>query len=356
MLRFFHSTSKRQAMVCLLLHSFYVFSLGIGQLKAVPMAEKGEESFGHEDGASITYRLSGVQEKRACLQSIARAVLLIEENGGWRLDPMQIPQVAILLDISDSPGLVISPTVIDAVLEFLSFRNYEKKDIFLVGFSKNLFHESGILKNAKFLNYKILHSDVPNYFSPLWYYDSPMPPSASDRAHFFIQNPYDHKVRELEERKSMLPACLFKKGVHWINLAVAKDDRFLAIDGAVSNLSLHSSTNTRRFLEDPLIGSAAAVEILGIPEFWEKRLFSVLDLSTFQVASGSKFDAEFIFREDALLIGQNPLALDYYGIDYLAAKRKILGLKDRRSDELLLFKFGRELGMMDPQLAEIRDL
>ena len=154
----------------------------------------------------------------------------------------------------------------------------------------------------------------------------------------------------------MLPACLFKKGVHWINLAVAKDDRFLAIDGAVSNLSLHSCTNTRRFLEDPLIGSAAAVEILGIPEFWEKRLFSIIDLSTFQVASGSKFDAEFIFREDALLIGQNPLALDYYGIDYLSAKRKILGLKDRRSDELLLFKFGRELGMMDPQLAEIRDL
>ena len=57
------------------------------------------------------------------------------------------------------------------------------------------------------------------------------------------------------------------------------------------------------------MANAAASEILAIPEFWEKRIFSILDMSRFQFAGGGSFDAEFIASTDTFLIGVNPMLL-----------------------------------------------
>ena len=357
MLRFFHSRLKRQAMVCLAIHSFFPFCSEIKGREVEFSEGLNKNSHMLTAGRSLTYRLPDVQTKRECLQSIARAIQYIEKRQGWRLYPTEIKKVAIFLDDTRAPGLVVRLDVIEAVQKFLELRNYSEENVLFVAKSRDFPVNYGFLKDRDFfLRHQFVNSQKPSYFNPLWYYESSMPPSSADKAQFFIQNPNDYLARLINERKSMLPACLFEKDVHWINLSVLCDNRILGIEGAVSNLTLNACSNTGRFHKDPTIGHAASVEILAIPEFWEKRLFSILDLSNFQVAGGPNFDAEFVYAEEVLLIGDNPVALDYYGIDYLSEQRKKLGLQDRTSDELLLFKFARELGIMNPETAAIEDI
>ena len=74
------------------------------------------------------------------------------------------------------------------------------------------------------------------------------------------------------------------------------------------------------------------------------------------MAGGPGFDAEFIFGEDVLLIGENPFAIDYFGIDYLTNKRKSLGLLDRCKNEPLIFKFAQEVGVMNTRDIVLRDI
>jgi hypothetical protein len=344
-------------MVCLAIHSFFPFCSEIKGREVEMREGLDENSDVLTAGSSLTYRLPDVQSNRECLQSIARAIQYIEKSQGWRLYPTEIKKVGIFLNDSRAPGLVVRLDVIKAVLKFLELRNYPEESVFFVANSRGFPGNYRLLKDSEFfLRHKFINSHKPGYFNPLWYYESSMPPAPADKAQFFIQNPNDYKTRLINERKSMLPSCLFEEDVHWINLSVLCDSRILGIEGAVSNLTLNACSNTGRFHQDPTIGHAATVEILAIPEFWNKRLFSILDLSSFQVAGGSSFNAEFVYGDDSLLIGDNPVALDYYGIDYLSAQRKKLGLQDRMSDELMLFKFAKELGLMNPETAFIKDI
>jgi hypothetical protein len=140
---------------------------------------------------------------------------------------------------------------------------------------------------------------------------------------------------------------------HWINLAVAMDDPALGIKGATENITLGACGNTARFLKDSTMTNAAVTEILAIPEFWEKRLFSILDMNTFQFAGGSAFDAEFISKAGKVLVGENPLAVDYHALPYLAEQRENYGFSERKRAQLGLFRFGRELGLGDAGRSEL---
>ena len=92
------------------------------------------------------------------------------------------------------------------------------------------------------------------------------------------------------------------------------------------------------------MGAATAIEILAIPEFWEKHLFSVIDLSEIQIAGGPDFNAEFIRQEPLLLLSKNPVFLDFHAMDILGEKRSRSKLK-KKLNETNLFKFAKELGL-----------
>jgi len=356
MLRFFHSTWKRQAMVCLIAQSFFLFSFGEGKSSAQNRLFLEKENLSEQGASTVVYRLAGVNLKDACTQSIARAVEKIEKKQGWKLYPSEIKKVAIVLDISSAPGIKVRPVVLESLIKFLKFRFYTNKDIQIVTTQSSPFMLSNQFGYPRLSGFEILHPDISGYYNQSWFYESSMPASKIDRAKLFNQYPLNPDQRLVEERKSFLPSCLFDENVFWINLAVARDHQFLGIDGVVSNLTLKACSNTERFERDGTIGSATAVEILSIPEYWEKRLFSILDLASFQVAGGPGFDAEFIFGEDVLLIGENPFAIDYFGIDYLTNKRKSLGLLDRCKNEPLIFKFAQEVGVMNTRDIVLRDI
>ena len=118
-----------------------------------------------------------------------------------------------------------------------------------------------------------------------------MPPTIHDRSRFFLEYPNDRLRRVEEERKSYLPSILFLKDVFWINLSVATDSVNLGIDAASSNMTTGAISNYQRFLKKPTLAPAAVTEILAIPEIWDKRVYSILDMSQYQFANGGQFDA-----------------------------------------------------------------
>ena len=99
-----------------------------------------------------------------------------------------------------------------------------------------------------------------------------------------------------------------------------------------------------------------SAEILAIPEIWEKKLFSVIDLTSVQIAGGPEFDAEFLESDDSIIIGQNPLYLDYYALKFIEQKRKQRGLLNRFGGKYPLFRFARELNLGDAYSSNLIEL
>lgn len=349
MLRFFHRNWKRQAMVCIILHSVNLFLCAESQREAVDTHGKSE--FQSNSVYSIDLKNRDLQ---SYFQALTKTILQIENDMGLELRPYNFPKIALNFDSSRAPGLAVRPELITATLKFLELRGFTKEEVHLVTFYLEGLQE--VEWNERFKGYELITSQYPSYFHADWFQDSPMPPAMGDRARFFLQYPRDSVTRKLNERKSLLPACLFLDTCYWINLSTAKDDPFLGIDGAVSNLTLGASGNTQRFKEDSTLGPAMSAEILAIPEIWEKKLFSVIDLTSVQIAGGPDFDAEFLESDDSIIIGQNPLYLDYYALKFIEQRRKHRGLLTRFGGKYPLFRFAKELNLGDAYSSNLIEI
>jgi hypothetical protein len=294
------------------------------------------------------------RDLQAYFEALAKAIPRIEKEMGRELHPDNFPKIGLNLDSSRAPGLAVRPELIIATLKFLELSGFTTKEIFLVTYYLESFQE--IEWKERFKGYELITSQSSSYFHEDWFQDSPMPPAMGDRARFFLQYPRDSEIRKLNERKSLLPACLFLDTCYWINLSTAKDDPYLGIDGAVSNLTLGASGNTERFRKDSTLGPATAAEILAIPEIWEKKLFSVIDLTSVQIAGGPEFDAEFLESDNSIIVGRNPLYLDYHALKFIEQKRNQRGLMNRFGGKYPLFRFAKELNLGDAYSSNLIEI
>ena len=311
-----------------------------------------------DNRSSNVFRIQGVEGKY--FDSLNQLFLAAEKKGGMVLNPARFPKIGIKIKTKLAPGLQVSKELVHALLEMLSSRGYRSDQVFLVDRDEASLLRAGFLSSSNgdklYRGYQVYSLKNENYTSPLWFHDSPMPPTIHDRARFFLQFPYDRVKRLAEERKSYLPSILFLEDVFWINLAVCEDNLNIGIDGASANISTGAISNFHRFLQKPTLAPAAVTEILAIPEIWEKRTYSIVDLSKFQFASGEQFDAEFLGHESSLLLSENPLSVDRIAIQSLNKERKLKGFTERPSDELLLFKYGKELGLGAVNEIQVFDL
>ena len=350
-------------MVFILLHSL----LWLGSVRAVGETEFGpsgkaeeNEVFSSDDRSMNVFRAKSGNTVEFCRASIERLVSLSESKGGVRLSPAVLPKIGIKIETSCAPGLQVSPVLVDALLLFLEGRGYRNGQVFVADHNLMALRSAGFAKGSGpprfFKGYPLFCSEDKSFFNSDWYHDSPLPPTPQDRVRFFLRYPKDREKRLIEERKSYLPSRLFLGEVHWINLAVAMDSLNLAIDGAAANFSLGGIDNAQRFLEKPTLAPAAVAEILAIPEIWQKRVFSIIDLSKFQFAGGGRFDAEFLGREPILLLGENPFSVDYFALQTLNEMRVKRGFSTRKPDEALIFRYAKELGLGDVKRAKLFDL
>jgi hypothetical protein len=360
---FFHWNGKRQAMVFILIHSFAiiglpleVFSQESDLLKTV--VEKKVSLV--DNRPSSVFRAKTGQSVDSYRAALEKLVSFSEKKGGFELSPSVIRKIGIKIETSCAPGLQVSTSLVDALLLLLKKRGYHENQVFLADQDLQDLKMAGFAKGASdnrtYRGHRLFCSVDKEFFDSDWFHDSPMPPTIHDRARFFLRFPTNREKRIEEERKSYLPALLFLGDVYWINLAVAMDSVNMGINGASTNLSLGAIDNYQRFLNKPVLGPAATTEILAIPEIWQKRAFSILDLSKFQFAAGQSFDAEFVGRDPVLLLGENPISVDYFGLQVLTLAREKRGMKARKPEDVLIFRYAKELGLGDVKDAKLFDL
>jgi len=342
-----------------------VFSLSFGVSFSVDLPG---ESFLLQDrrqplleGQSLaTFRCSlGKPEHYA--RSVRSLILFNELKGGVQLQPDRQSKVGIKLSTHFAPGLATSRPLVDALLDLLKARGFAPESVFLLDLEARGLRHSGFMPlrskgGNRYRGHSVVALDSRTYFDERWFHDSPMPPTTDYRARLTLRHPRDREVRLREERRSYLPVPLFFDDTFWINLPVAIDSRSLGIDAAVGNASLHAVDNNSRFLGRSTTAPSAATEILAIPEYREKHLFSILDLSRFQYAGGSKFNAQFLGGEPTLMLSENPWSVDYFGMEALSKARSSEGFEVRDREKAQLFRFGEDLGMIRKSEARLIDL
>ena len=289
-----------------------------------------------------------------------KLILQAEKKSGPFLSPSQFPHIAIKVKTAHAPGHQVSADLLDALLSFLSGRGFRSDQIMIVDRDEKTLIRGGFYSTGEKIGfygkYRTFSSSSDTYYDPEWFHDSPMPPTIHDRSRFFLEYPNDRIKRLEEERKSYLPAILFLKDVFWINLSVATDHVNLGIDGAASNMTTGAISNHQRFLKKTTLAPAAVTEILAIPEFWEKRVYSILDMSQYQFANGGQFDAEFLDSDPSLLLSENPISLDYTALSIFKNIRKKNGFIERDESTLLLFKYAKELGLGEMNKIRVFDV
>jgi len=356
---FFQWIAKRQAMVSIFIIGLAFFTNNIRGTGNLTKTFVNERDYG-SDSNRTNHIFRAQRVKGNYLFHLKKLFSTAQANGGCELDPSEFPRVAIKINTANAPGLQISPLLVDALISILHGNGYTSSNLFLVDREQRSLIQGGFLtSNHGFAHYRglrVVFSDQQAYYDPAWVHDSPMPPTIHDRIGFFNRYPRSRDKRLEEERKSYLPRILFGEGTFWINLSVAMDSLNLGIDGACANLSTGAISNYNRFLNKPTIAPAAVTEILAIPEIWNKRTYSIIDLSRYQFANGGRFDAEFLGRESTLLLSENPFSVDRVALQTLNATRKEYGFSERRANELLLFRYAKELGLGDADRAKLYDV
>jgi hypothetical protein len=355
----FQRIVKRQARVYFLILYFSFLGNYVWGAEPFTTPQIGNEGVSSKDSRSNhVFRAQRVDGKY--LLYLNKLILGAEKKGGPYLSPAQFPNIAIKVKTVHAPGHQVSIELLDALLAFLSGRGFSSDQIMIVDRDHKSLIRAGFYstgkKNCFYGKYRTYSSSSSIYFDPEWFHDSPMPPTAHDRSRFFLDFPKERKKRMEEERKSYLPGILFLKDVFWINLSVATDHMNLGIDGASSNITTGAISNYQRFLDKPTLGPAAVTEILAIPEIWEKRIYSILDLSQYQFANGGQFDAEFLASHPTLLLSENPISIDFTALSVLKDIRRKNGFIERDETQLLLFKYAKELGLGEMNKVRVFDV
>ena len=304
-----------------------------------------------ENSRIIVYQTNSGEKGELYFRSLTKILTAFEFDHSIRISPKQYPKIAIKVETALAPGLHTSKKLLDSVLKILESRGYKKQDIQIFDRELDGLKSAGLISEDSLNSYKgyeILHSRNDKYFMADWFHDSPLPPTSFDRAKFILKYPSAPQRRIIEERKSYLPAMLFEDA-YWINLAIPMDDVFLGLDGAASNMSLGAISNHGRFTLKKTMAPATVAEVMAIPEIWDKRIFSILDFSNYQIANGQRFDSKYNEKEPRFYLSRNPFSLDYVAWGIINKKRIKRGLSAREINNALLFRYANELGLGNPE-------
>ena len=306
------------------------------------------------------FRAEAAREAVAYRRAVASLVARYEASSGVELTPATRPKVGLKLSTEFAPGLATSRRLADALLDLLKARGYDNDAVFLLDMKERGLRRAGFMpppgEPVRRYRGHPVHAMDEERFHEKWFHDSPLPPARDFRARLLLRFPADRLSRLREERRSYLPADLFLEETHWINLPVLMDAVHLGVDAAVANASLRAVNNNARFFGHATTTPASAAEILAIPEYWEKHLFSLIDLSRFQYAGSGNFNASFIASQPTLLLSENPFALDYVAQGVLNLKRAKEGFDRRPRKNSQLFRFAEELGLAEVEKLKVENV
>jgi len=293
-----------------------------------------------------------------------------EEKRGEPIAPGEKRSVGLKVYTSAGPGLATPKGLVWAVIDALIKRGYKTSEIFLIDINKSWLRRSGFLPPLSvggntFFEHEVKVVSSGEFFDPLWYYDSPVPP----REHYlpgitpmvqeFVENSPEGKSRLPEDRKSFIPEPLIKGVDFWINLPVISDHEVLSLNGALVNATLWNASNTLRFFHSPSNAQVAVAEMAAIPEFRETWALNIVSLEKYQFIGGPQFNSLYTVSEELLLMSADPVAIDFYMVGKMNQWRKRYGFP-LIIEEVPMLRYADQLGVgslyLDPsRIVKIRN-
>ena len=252
---------------------------------------------------------------------------------------------------SDSgPGLSTPEAMVEAVVQSLVKRGYERSDIFIIGMSASKLRDSGFLpplshRSTQFNHIFVRSLDTGEYYHEKWFYDSPLP--AQSRSYWVnidAENPFPDESEDALARKSYLPIPLLHEVDFWINLPCYSDHPVLGVNGALMNATLWNASNTTRFLNSPATAPVAVAEMGAIPELRETWSLNIVSLERYQYVGGPIFNSLYTVSEPLVLLSDNPVMLDALMKERINAQREKNGFEPLPRD-LKILAFSEELGL-----------
>ena len=289
--------------------------------------------------------------------ALTKLVAQFERVAETSLAPERFDSIGIKVQTSNAPGHATPRFLVDALIDVLLQRGFKLENLFLLDLQYRDLRAAGLLPplsagGDKYRGVSVKALAQGDFFRPEWFHESPLPPSSSYAVQVRLAHPNEPEAQRREGRRSYLPTPLMLGKVGWINLPVVKDSASLGVAAAVANASLWNVGNNRRFLDRKSTAPAAAIEILAVPELWERHLFTVLSMEKFQYSGGRAFHAAYMASRPTLLLSPNPIAIDAAALDVLRSEREKRGLTPRAKDQLL-FQYARSLKLGDASEAKV---
>ncbi len=277
-----------------------------------------------------------------------------EKERGFPIAPGAKGKVGLKVYTNSGAGIATPLPLVDAVIDLLVERGYTRTQVFITDLNAVNLRESGYLPKVSSGDYTyngvpVLVLDSGAFYDPIWYYDNPLPSSSmkSRRDIFEGGSPAFEEIEERttpEDRKSYLPTPLLLEVDFWINLPMVLDHPALGVSGALTNPTLWSVSNNRRFFLNRASAPAAATEIAAIPELYEGWAFTIMTLESYQFIGGPLFNSLYTKTQPRIMLSKNPVILDYIGLRLINLARREHGF-DMVAQEQPLFYYAETLGL-----------
>ncbi|MEQ9825011.1 MAG: DUF362 domain-containing protein [Puniceicoccaceae bacterium] len=283
--------------------------------------------------------------------AVPKLIQEFESESGLRLEPGEKGKVGIKIYTNSGAGLRTPPTLVNALVDFLVQRGYDRKDLFLIDLNLNSLWRSGYLSSRadtvrEFNGVPVFALNEGRFFHPEWFYDSPLPSQYLAPLQLLNEGGYDVDFQMLDDRKSFLPVPLLLDVDFWVNLPIVSDHPDLGINGVLANATLWNVSNQFRFMNNMAGASAAIAEIAAIPELRRGWVFSIVSLEKLQFMGGPIFNSNYVREFNEIYLSSNPVALDRIFLEKLNRARETMGFT-AVSPVPPLFEYARSLDLGD---------
>ena len=303
-------------------------------------------------------------EQAAYQAAVDELIGAFEEQRGFAISPGNKRRVGIKVYTNSGPGIATPVALVEAVIDSLIDRGYRRDEFFIIDLDEQHLRDAGYLpaistQGETYNGIPVYVLESEQHYDPIWYYDNPLPSYTLNRRGALNLSIFDEERREVtpEDRKSFLPVPLLLEVDFWVNLPMVMDHPALGISGAMTNPTLWSVSNNKRFFMNPANAPAAVAEIAAIPELKEGWVFTLMTMQTYQFIGGPLFNSLYTKSEPLLYLSTNPVILDYYALEWVNAARREHGF-DMVPQEQPLFYYAETLGLgrWQPELISIQTL
>ncbi len=302
----------------------------------------------------VEYRMPNFSAE-SYLEAVESSLATFEGSSKRTLGKGERGRVGLKVYSDSGPGLSTPTGLVEAVVQALQRRGYERQDIFIIGMSGVRLRESGFLpplsqRSVTFRQIFVRALDSGVFYHEKWFYDKEMPSDYETYRPSEASEPFARFETSRFASKSFLPIPLLHEVDFWINLPCYSDHPLLGVNGALANATLWNASNTNRFLRSQTEAPVAVAEMGAIPELRETWALNIVSLERYQYIGGPIFNSLYTVSEPFVLLSDNPVMLDALMLERINAQRQKNGFEPL-PEQVKMLAFSEQLGLGEGDIS-----